>query len=295
MITIQCQCGEIYRTEERHIGKNIKCNKCGDILSIRKPGASLPAQNMAEIPQEKPATAVYPQKKPEPLEKEWWQKHLYSLIGVAILAGIIIFFLVMPERKPQIEPSSIAPPLSPKALIAENPQKKYSSPPIAPAEPVKPKLLPNGSSPFGPGISNGHSTITIDNGTETDALVLVVRHIGRKKLVRNFYIRQGRKWTATKIPPGDYILCVAFGMDWNSNLKEFNIEQGFSETKVFNVGETTEVEETEDRKVQRTIFSKITITLHPVLSGNFPSHKISKRDFLRNLADSNPETAEDER
>lgn len=83
-------------------------------------------------------------------------------------------------------------------------------------------------------------------------------------------------------------------MDWNSNVKEFNIEQGFSETKVFNVDETTQVEETEDRKVHRTRFSKITITLHPVISGNFPSHKINKRDFLKTLADSTPETTQDE-
>lgn len=156
MITIQCQCGEVYRAEERHIGKNIKCNRCGNILSIRRPAASPPAQKMTGIPQEKPATAIDPQRKTEPLEKIWWQKYLYSLIGVAIICGIIIFFLVLPERKPQIELSPVTPPLPAKTLTAENPQKKYSPLPVVPPEPIKPKRLPNGSSPFGLGIRSGH-------------------------------------------------------------------------------------------------------------------------------------------
>ena len=163
-------------------------------------------------------------------------------------------------------------------------QEEFSPFPVAPVESIKPKRLPHVSSPFGPGIRSGDSILTIDNGTENDALVLVLKLNGNiKSVMRNSYIHHGKKWTASKIPTGNYVLCVAFGLDWNLEIGEFNIEKGFTKTNNFDVTEQTWPEDIKDRIGQRTRSSKISITLYPVPSGNFPFHKINKQEFKGTL------------
>src|SRR4030095_16070802 len=34
MLTIQCQCGEIFHADESQVGRAIRCRKCGQILGI---------------------------------------------------------------------------------------------------------------------------------------------------------------------------------------------------------------------------------------------------------------------
>lgn len=132
--------------------------------------------------------------------------------------------------------------------------------PFAPIEPINPKSLPLGASPFGRGIVSGHSTLTVDNGTDTDAVVKVIRFKDREQHVRNFYIHQGKKWTAKKIPPGRYVLRVAFGKDWNSKSHMFNFCQSFSESEVFDIAETTSVRQTEEGQLAETQFTELSIT-----------------------------------
>jgi len=150
--------------------------------------------------------------------------------------------------------------------MKHNPKKSM---PIEPIEPKNPKRLPLGSSPFGRGIFSGHSTLTVDNGTGNDAIVKVIRFMDREQQVRNFYIHNGSKWTEKRVPPGQYVLRVAFGRDWNSKSRKFNFHRSFNETEVFQLTETTSVRET------------VSITLHKVPLGNFKSHEIIEEDFDR--------------
>ena len=36
MLTILCECGEIYHTEERYIGSSILCRECGSVIAIER-------------------------------------------------------------------------------------------------------------------------------------------------------------------------------------------------------------------------------------------------------------------
>jgi len=173
-------------------------------------------------------------------------------------------------------------------VIEDNPNKSI---PIAPLEPANPKRLPQGSSPFGPGIRGGHSTLTVDNGTESDALVTIFRFRDKdkKRHIRNFYVHQGRKWTAKELPAGQYVAKVAFGKDWNSKFRKFNFRRTFSETEPFEITETTSVRQNEDGQITETQFSKMSITLHKVPLGNFKSHEISEEEFMECLATPNLE------
>jgi hypothetical protein len=296
MITIQCPCGEIYHAEEQHVGKNIKCSRCGEILSVKKLDSPLPVYRANEVPQEnRESTSTVLQRERTTIERSWWKEHLYSIVGITSLICLLLFIIIqfsLPKDNKQLPPTdpplSLQPPMVQKPF--REPLKEYAPLPALPiktsppVDPINPKRLPHGSQPFGPGIRSGHSTITLDNGTKSDALACIIKFAGNgESMVRNSYIQQGKKWTAEKIPPGKYILRVGFGVDWNPKIKEFNIEKGFTGSKIFNITETTHVEEDDNGTIQRTRFSKIAITLHPVISGNFPSHKIGKQEFYKGL------------
>ncbi len=170
-----------------------------------------------------------------------------------------------------------------QANQAERDETLPSSEPLSPlpSEPKNPIALPLGSSPFGPGIRSGHSILTVDNGTETDALVKLILFKNGEQHIRNLYIPEGKKWTAKKIPPGRYALRVAFGKDWDGSLRKFKYRRSFSETELFDIFEKISIESMQKGLFERTQFSKMTITLHKVLYGNFESHAISEEDFER--------------
>jgi curved DNA-binding protein CbpA len=170
-----------------------------------------------------------------------------------------------------------------KTPIFPEPKTKFHSQKLneIPLEPKKEVSLPIGSSPFGPGIRSGNSILIVDNGTENDALVKVIRFKNGEQHIRNFYIPKGKKWTAKKITPGQYVLRVAFGKDWNSKLRKFNFQRSFSETQYFDISEHTSIESTDDSVFERTRASEMTITLHKVLNGNFKTHEINEGDFER--------------
>lgn len=170
-----------------------------------------------------------------------------------------------------------------KAPIFHEPQLKLPTDKfhLVPFEPNNSISLSIGSAPFGPGIKSGNSILIVDNGTETDAIVKLIRFNNNEQLVRNFYIPKGKKWTGKKIPPGKYVLRVAFGKDWDAKLRKFNFQRSFSETEYFDISEHMSVESTDEGVIKRTQSSKITITLHKVLHGKFKTHNINEEDFAR--------------
>lgn len=147
-------------------------------------------------------------------------------------------------------------------------------------EPVNPNRLRTGSVPYTGEIRLGHSEITVDNGTDTDAVVRVVRFgESNQQKVRNFYVRSHDQFIAKRIPPGEYVLRVAFGTDWNPETRRFNYRKSFTETQTFTVEESVSTELREDGEVLRTRSSKLSITLHKVPHGNFQNHPINEEEF----------------
>jgi hypothetical protein len=150
---------------------------------------------------------------------------------------------------------------------------------IEPLEPVNPNRLPIGSSPLGSGIRSGHSSLSVVNGTDNDALVRVIRVGVYEQLVRNFYVPANRTFTAEELPAGSYVMRVAFGRDWNETQKRFNFRRSFTETQQFQVTERVSSEQVSGGRRITTHYSKISITLHKVTDGNFASKQISEEDF----------------
>jgi curved DNA-binding protein CbpA len=126
-----------------------------------------------------------------------------------------------------------------------------------PLEPINPKSLRLGSSPFGIGIRNGNSMITVDNGTTNDALVKLIKYGHKEEKIRNFYIPAGKKYTANKIPQGQYVLRIAFGKDWDGKMRRFNFNRHFSETELFYITESKWNESTDEGIMEKIRFSKM--------------------------------------
>jgi uncharacterized protein (TIGR03000 family) len=146
---------------------------------------------------------------------------------------------------------------------------------VTPGEETEVDLRPPtlGMAPWGPGVQSGNSIVAVDNGTATDAVVKVIRLNGEERMVRNFYVPHGKQFSAEKIPPGRYVLRVAFGIDWDATARKFSADRSFSETEAFDV--------TEEETAGEIIYSRITITLHKVVDGNFKSDPIDEDAFSR--------------
>ena len=121
-----------------------------------------------------------------------------------------------------------------------------------------------GLAPFGKGDHSGEISLTVENGTKTDAVVKLIRRAGKKEvLVRNFYLPKGSKFTAKNLPEGTYVSREAYGSDWDAETRKFTKGRSFaqSEELVFKEGYDW------------------TMTLHGVLGGNLKDKEIKESEF----------------
>jgi hypothetical protein len=293
MITIYCQCGEKYLADEQHIGGKLQCRKCQRILSIEKSESSPAVHSAVQKDEHRPASQPKSQTVFAPSDSP--SHHKIIIFGMAVLTLLVLVLVVFTLNKQSSSPRvpAVQKPTgvqsysnqssdSPTASTAKSSlPKKSEERPIAQSrrevEPENPNVLPLGTAPFGYDVRDGNSTLTVDNGTNTDALVRVIR-IKHEK-IRDFGIPAGNKFVADSIPPGNYVLRVAFGRDWNPKERRFNFRRSFSETQVFNVTESEWNEPTEDGHIVHTRATEMSITLHKVPHGNFKTHPISEEEF----------------
>jgi len=103
----------------------------------------------------------------------------------------------------------------------------------------------------------------------------------REERVRNFYIRARDRFAIDSVPPGEYVLRVAYGRDWNAKDEKFNYRRSFGETQRFTVDETTWTERIGGSEVQNTRSSSLFISLQKEPQGDFESHSITEAEFSR--------------
>jgi|GEM_PF-3094532 len=231
-----------------------RCNECGRTLAQ---GAAAEKERIK---------AKNQKQNDEKLSLRRRKKITYGLV----LGSIIFSLLYLLNSSPSLTSGL-------KAAPSTNGSRSKGPTNLAPANPNR---LRTGANVFSAGISLGHSEITIENGTDLDAVVRALRNAnGTYQNIRSFYVRAHDRFVTKRIPPGEYILKVAFGKDWNSEKKRFSYSKYFSETQSFKVEETTWTENTVDGDVFRTRSSSLSITLHKVPHGNFHSHGIDEEGF----------------
>lgn len=160
-----------------------------------------------------------------------------------------------------------------QTYLTRNPTGEYASEALKKLEKLgivsRPKT---GQSPLGRGVYSGYSEIVIDNQTDRDALVKIVKlGSSRHQVIRNLYVRAGSSARATQIPQGEYTVKVAYGKAWDKKRKKFLLEKSFSKSETFTIEEY--------RSGFAIHYSETTITLHEVLGGNFSFHAINESQF----------------
>jgi hypothetical protein len=141
--------------------------------------------------------------------------------------------------------------------------------------------LSNGSSPldacFGKGIYSGNATLTIKNGSSSDAIVCLYS-VSRGRTIRNEYVRKNTNFTMDNIAQGYYKIRVFYGNDWNPTLENSCGTNGNFESDV-SFSEFDGKQYFEDSDNGYTI---ATITLYTVAGGNASTSRISQSDFFNN-------------
>jgi len=154
--------------------------------------------------------------------------------------------------------------------------------PIDAGPPANPKRLPAGFSPLGDKQLSGKSTLTIENGTEYDALVKAMMLVdGKPSMVRNFYVPTQSNWTEEGMPPGSYILRFAQGLDWDAGMRKFTYHPTYGESIPFELTEREWTENIGGQLHRKATFDQKRITLHKIPHGNFPTQPIDEARFTR--------------
>jgi hypothetical protein len=119
--------------------------------------------------------------------------------------------------------------------------------------------------------TNGHGTLTVDNGTADDATVQLV-NTNNDHISRYAYALAHHKLTLKGIEVGDYQLLFSLGTNWTGD--DFTCSPGYSEFDKSLVYSESVVG-------NRHEFHEMSVTLHPVADGNVKTRTISSADFHR--------------
>jgi hypothetical protein len=211
--------------------------------------------------------------------------------------ALIVFTLTLVLRNASLDSISIAQSAPPPAAAGnegdqqlqprtENPGGRSSTPapnqlPSVPQEqpgfadlrPADYNSPPSGNRIQGDIGTSGRGKLTVKNGTDKDAVVLLSKFTTGQR-ARWFFVRSGDSAQVGKIPAGVYRLSFTTGLDWVESATEFGWQASYREfdrTFEFNEKDTPEGIEFED----------LTVTLHPVVFGNVRTRPISREEFLK--------------
>ena len=146
--------------------------------------------------------------------------------------------------------------------------------PSAPIElcPSNPVSLANGTRLQTDDGVTGKGTLTVDNGTSTDAAIQLANSNG--DVARYAYVRAHNTLKLSRIEPGTYDLLYTMGTNWTGD--DFTCLLSFGQFD-------DELSYSEPTKGDQHGFWEMTVTLHPVLNGNAKTKAISPGDFHRRI------------
>jgi hypothetical protein len=181
-----------------------------------------------------------------------------SGIAIIIIGAILLVRLVTKDN--------ITNSLPPPGTEAENQVNQQPIVTVIPSHAPYNSLL-NGTILFSyPTSLDGDGILTISNGTDSDAVVKLIRSTGNK--VFSVYVRAKNSYSINHINDGIYRVLFSSGSDWNPQQKRFLVNahaQFFDNTFEFITTER-----------QYTTYS---ITLNPVLDGKARTSSLDPNEF----------------
>ena len=272
MIDVTCQCGAVYHSDEAHIGKQLRCNKCGSLVAIERMADRGVVQRPPSFPSAKHRA------KPPAAKKR--RAYPFAIVATAIGAAIISLVVL---RHPNVSPSQ-------SSRTAENSDKGQvvGEEPVAPpnqraggnepAQPADPRPTEYNSLPTGTRIeedvgTDGHGKLTVENGTDEDA-VAQLSDVATDQTVRWFFVKAHSSAHRARIPQGTYRLTFTTGLNWVESEDTFSWQPSYYEFE-------RTFEYKEQRGDEGVQFKTISVTLQSVLFGNVRTKTITREEFLK--------------
>lgn len=195
-----------------------------------------------------------------PYPFRWALRRYFGWIAAVILGVILCFVLSRPSKDSRDA--------FPRPKVSAEPEE----PPIA-------RSLPTGTIIRAREL-RGSGKLTIENGTENDAVLKLVDQISRQSIVE-FYVGASSSYTIGSIPDGSYNVYFATGVDWDPLAGLFTNHRRYSrftEPALFNTSQRTTESDEEIRTYTQT--AHWSFTLHQVVGGNAKADSISEQEFL---------------
>ena len=183
---------------------------------------------------------------------------IISIVGSILLSVILSNIGASSNPLPAPNPSpTTALDTNPETVPAPIPDISYYS-------------LPNGTVLYNSLPQNALGTLTISNGSSSDAVVKLITTSGQK--VYSVYVQKNNSFTIKNITDGNYRLLFVFGYNWDKVEQKFLLDpsaQSFNDT--FNFKTTNTESDTE--------YSTYEITLNPVVGGTAETNPIDIGEF----------------
>lgn len=308
MIVVRCPCGEVYKADDDKAGYSLICSKCRRVVDLDSSGHK---PTTVLRPRRNPSGVIIGAL--TLIVACLISYNLYTAplgTGQKVAAKQSTVNLnsggANPEPKitavpghPNKPVAKAVPYLPPEKEVAENARRYRTVPtpsptfvpaplpmfvpaPPAEGEPSAPHTVVSplsGTDITAPVDAAGRCTLTIENGNAEDAVVkLVNMSDGSSPQVsyRCIYVRAGDSSTVQNISAGRYSLLYRSGSDWNGQGGFNTHELDHKFVKVLGFEDTTSTSDSGDTKTE---WSALTVTLHPVLTGNIRSQPMAKEDF----------------
>jgi hypothetical protein len=279
MIDVTCpQCSVVYHTLETNVGKRILCTKCGYVITI------VPLA-VAQHPPSSPSLRSYRAKPSAGKKQRTYLFAIIVIVGVALLSSLLLRYSGTPNKqgiskKPE-EPAQSQPTNNTESgekskLIGEAslpvPDQPNSKQPADP-RPTEYNSLPTGARIEEDMGTGGHGKLTVQNGTDEDAVVQL-SDVTNDQTVRWFFVKAHSSAHVSRIPQGSYRLTYTTGLNWVES------EDTFSWQPSYNEFERT-FDYSEQRDSEGVKYHAISVTLNSVLFGNVRTRSITREEFLR--------------
>lgn len=245
-------CGQRNRVFLLHERFGFRCGACK--TDLPKPLAGHEASGSEH------QVKVESQSKVDPNRFVWW--------GL----GTIVFLWLLQNFINPTDPNS-----QKRSTSNQNPERGILRDLARPAISLPPpRQLPNGTIRVR-GLIAGNGELSVDNGTDRDAVVKVVDE-HRRAIISEFYVQTGSKASVPQIPVGNYAVIFALGNDWDEERKSFTRDKSFGR---YDEPLSFSTERSVEGNQLFTRYSVFTLTLHKVIGGNAKTSNLTEEEFNR--------------
>ncbi len=294
MLDISCpRCGAIYHSEEAHIGMQIRCTRCGYVISIAPLSKAVLVQPLPRV-----QSAV---------GRRGANRRQTALIVTTLVAIVAVSAVLLLRRSDSvqsnhaqkgtaslsdIEPTHDAALSKPDGtgweVVGEeksgtfDQQTRRAHAPTADPRPRDYVSLPTGTriaENVGP---NGLGKLAIKNGLDVDAVVQLCNVASRKR-IRWFFMKAQSSQEEEHIPEGKYWITFMTGLNWQQNRDDPELGIFSWHPAYFQFDRALDYRE--QSSTTGTEYHSITVTLHPVPNGNIRKKTISRKEFLNGFGD----------